>query len=99
MTSISFTLDDTQAKQFNEVYTQLGINPQEALKVFARRSISSRGFPFKMNKRIFERIKDKIQARKFHNAFYSLRKQAQESGLSFSEEDIENIIAEVRAEG
>ncbi len=98
MTTMNIMLDDSVAENFNSVYSRLGISPQEAFSVFARRSIKTGGFPFRMKQGIIEGIKERIDSRRFKKAFNTLRAHAQKSGISLTEADIEAEIALCRAE-
>ncbi len=98
MTTMNIVLDDSVAETFNSVYSRLGISPQEAFSVFARRSIKTGGFPFRMKRGIIEGIREKIDSRRFKKAFGTLRDHAQKSGLSLTEADIEAEIALCRVE-
>ncbi len=98
MTTVNIMLDDSVAENFNSVYSRLGISPQEAFSVFARRSIKTGGFPFRMKQGIIEGIKERIDSRRFKKAFNTLRAHAQKSGISLTEADIEAEIALCRAE-
>ncbi len=89
MTTINISIDDSLARQFNENCSKKGVSMQDALLAFIKKSSRNFTLPNFFKKTTLQEGKE---------VFYKLRKQAQQNGQVFSEEDIKNIIAEVRAE-
>lgn len=87
MATINISIDDSLAKQFSENCGKKGITVQDALIKFIKKSGRKFRFPFF----------GKTSLADGKSAFDSLRDSAQQSGKSFSDEKIENIISEIRA--
>lgn len=48
-TAINVSVDETLKKEATDLYTDLGLTVQEAIRIFLRRSVRMRGMPFPMN--------------------------------------------------
>lgn len=88
MTTINNSIDDALAQSFSENCSKKGITAQDAIIDFIKKS----GRKFR-----FSSLFKKTSLDEGRNAFYLLRGNAQQSGKSFSDSDIENIINEVRS--
>lgn len=89
MAIIHITVDDVLAQQFKENCSKKGISAQDAILNFIKRS--SRGLRLS--------FKRKNTLEKGRNSFHALRKKARQSQKTFSADDIEGIITEIRLEG
>ncbi len=87
MTTINVSIDDALAKQFSENCRKKGLTAQDAIVQFIKKSGRKFRFPF------FR----KTSLADGKSAFDSLRNDAQQSGKSFYNEEIENVISEIRA--
>ncbi|MDN6967374.1 type II toxin-antitoxin system RelB/DinJ family antitoxin [Oenococcus sp. UCMA 17063] len=61
-TQIHFRMDEQEAKEFEFVIKQVGLTPNAAFKIFAKKSIESGGIPFEMsqpNQRLLNAIKSR----------------------------------------
>ena len=48
-TAINVSVDETLKKEATDLYADLGLTVQEAIRIFLRRSVRMRGMPFPMN--------------------------------------------------
>lgn len=51
-TAINVSVDETLKKEATDLYADLGLTVQEAIRIFLRRSVRMRGMPFPMNKSV-----------------------------------------------
>lgn len=86
MTTINVSIDDALAKQFSENCGKKGLTAQDAIVQFIKKSGRKSCFPFF----------GKTSLAEGKSAFDSLRNGAQQSGKSFSDEEIEDVISEIR---
>lgn len=84
-------IDENLRSQAAEIYEELGIDLQTAVRIFLKRSVMENGLPFGMT--LKERRE--ITASAGIRAIQSMRESAQQSGLS--DMSLEEINAEIAA--
>ena len=62
-TNISFELNDRLADEMDEICENLGLTPEEAFEIFARKVVNEQGIPFEVTEKEFPRTEKEEKIR------------------------------------
>lgn len=89
-TMVNFRMDNELKKDMDTLCDNIGLSMSTAFILFAKKFVNEKRMPFEITENT------NIKREKFLNSFNALREDAIESGIDMSDDNINNIINDVR---